>query len=84
MTRSNSSGGVRPSVLTLPGTVLDFLKEAGDPDLHEFVQIISGDGEEFHSLQQRVAPVLGFLQDAVIERHPLQVAVEIKLWIIKA
>jgi hypothetical protein len=55
--------------------MLDFLQEAGHPNFHEFVQIVSGDSQEFHPLQQRIAPVLRLLQNAVVERHPLQVAV---------
>ena len=66
---------VRTDVLR---AVLDLLQETGDPDFHKFVQIVGGDGEKLYSLQQRIAVVAGFFQDALVEGHPLQMAVEIE------
>ena len=66
---------VRADVLR---AVLDLLQEAGHPDFHEFVQIVRGDGQKLHSLQQRIAGIARLFQDALVEGHPLQVAVEIE------
>src|SRR5215472_11540228 len=58
--------------------MFNFSQEAGDADLHKFVEVVRGDGEKFYAFKERVAAVLGLLQNAVIESHPLQVAIEVK------
>src|SRR5579862_4715080 len=63
--------------------MLDFLQETGNADFHEFVQIVGRDGEEFHAFEEWILAVLGLLQNAVIECHPLQVAIEIELRIVE-
>ena len=46
------------------------LVQARDADAVEFVEVRSRNGQEADALQQRVAPVAGFLQDALIEFEP--------------
>jgi len=59
------------------------LQKAGYADFDKFVQIIGGDGQEFHTFEKRVAAILGFLQHPAVEGHPLQVAIEIKARIVE-
>lgn len=57
--------------------MFDLLKETGDTNFDEFVEIVRRDGEEFDALEKRVAGVARFLQHATIELQPLDVAVEV-------
>lgn len=57
--------------------LFDFLKEAGDTDFYEFVQIVCGDGEKLDALEKWVARVARFFQNAAIELQPLDVAIEV-------
>ena len=66
---------VRADVLR---AVLDLLQETGDPDFDKFVQIIGGDGEKLDSFKQRIAVIAGFFKYALVEGHPLEMAVEIE------
>ena len=57
--------------------VFDALQKTRYPDFHEFIQVIRGDGQKLHPLQQRVSDVPRLLQHAPIEFQPLHVAVEV-------
>ena len=50
--------------------------ERRDPDLEELVQVRGEDGEEPNALEQRVAGVLRFVQDACVELQPRPLASE--------
>ena len=63
--------------------MFDILQETRNANFHEFVQIVGGDGQEFYAFEQRIAAVARFFQHALVERHPLQVAVEVKAVIVK-
>ena len=49
--------------------------EPGHPDLEELVQPLGEDGEEFDPLQQRLAVVVGQVEEPVGELEPRQLAV---------
>jgi hypothetical protein len=56
--------------------ILNTLKQAADADFEEFIQIASGNGEELHALQKRIARILGFLKHTSIEREPRSLTVQ--------
>ena len=47
----------------IAGTVLDFLQKAGDADFHELIEVVRGDGQKLHALQQRIAADRGLLPE---------------------
>ena len=55
---------------------LDLATEAGHPDLEELVEVAGEDRQELHPLEQGVAPVPRLVEDAGVELHPGQLAVE--------
>ena len=71
---------VRADVLR---AMLDLLQETGDPDFNKFVQIIGGDGKKLDAFKQRVAVIAGFFKNALVEGHPLEMAVEIEARILE-
>src|SRR5438270_12488846 len=64
--------------------ILNLLEKAGDAHLHEFVEIIGGDGEKLDALEKRVADVASFLEHAAIELQPLNVAIEIMTRVVES
>jgi len=56
------------------------LLEAGDADFEKFVEIGTDDAEEFQPFQQRVAGIGSFIQNALVEFKPTQLAVEKMGW----
>lgn len=76
--------GGEPIRAEFPRSVLDALKKTGNSNLHEFVQIVRGDGQEFHALKKRVPDVPGLFQYAAIELQPPNVAVEVVLRIVES
>ena len=56
--------------------VFNALHHAGHADLDKFVEIGGGDGQELHPLEQGIARILGFLQNAAIEAQPGLIAAE--------
>ena len=62
----------------IAGAVLDFLQETRNADLHKFVEVVGRDGQEFHAFKQWVTAILRFFKYALVEGHPLHMAVEVK------
>ena len=60
-------------------TVLNLLQETGNTDLHELVQIIGGDCQKAHALEQGIGSVARLFQHKLIKGQPLQVAVQTQL-----
>ncbi len=54
----------------------DLIVEVGDPDHEELVQVRLPDGAVLEALDQGDRFVLGELEDAVVERHPRDLAVD--------
>ena len=50
--------------------------EAGDAHHEEFVEIVGGNRQETHPLQQRMIGVAGLLEHATVEMEPRQFAVD--------
>jgi hypothetical protein len=72
--------GQSSSVLTaLVVTLFKSLENGSEADFVEFVEVAGRDSEELHSLEQRIAFVLSFLQDAAIKGQPRLVAVEVSI-----
>src|SRR4029077_14663961 len=61
-------------------SLLGLLEKPRDADFDELVEIAGGDGEEFYALKERVGGVERFFEDAAIEGHPGEMAVEKKRW----
>ena len=57
--------------------MLDFLEEAGNTDLHEFVEIVGSNGEKLYAFEKRITWVAGFFEYTAIEFEPLNVAIEV-------
>ena len=55
---------------------LDLVVQARHPDHVELVEVVLVDRAELDPLEQRERPVLGELQDPVVEVHPRELAVE--------
>jgi hypothetical protein len=53
------------------------LPEPGDTDLEELVEVVGNDRQELDSLQERVAVVAGFMEDARVELDPGQLAIQV-------
>jgi hypothetical protein len=47
--------------------MFDALQKAGNANLHEFVQVAGGDGQKFHTLEERVIFVAGFFEDPAVK-----------------
>ncbi len=54
----------------------DLAAQAGDPHHVEFVEVVGGDREEAQPLEQRMVGVAGFVQHALIEGEPGQLAID--------
>ena len=54
----------------------DLLLQPGDADLEKFVEIRAGDAEKFHPLQQRRGGVQRFVEHALVELQPAQLAID--------
>jgi hypothetical protein len=72
---ASCSAGVRPSAGH--GAGFHLLAQPRDPDLEELVEIAREDGEESSAVEQRVALVARFVEDAGVELQPGQLAVEV-------
>ena len=59
------------------------LLEAGDADHEELVEVGAGDGEELQPLERGNAGIEAFLQHALVERQPGQLAIDEKLRIVE-
>ena len=77
-TRSCSSccSGVRPSGLRSDNALAHLAGEAGHAHHEEFVEVGGRDRQEAHPLQQRMADVLRFLQNAAVELQPGEFAID--------
>lgn len=53
-------------------------RQAGDPDHHEFVDVVCEDGEEFDAFEEEVAEVCGFFEDAAVELDERDFLVDIE------
>jgi hypothetical protein len=58
----------------LPGAQLSL--ESGDPDHRELFQIARRDRQKTEPFEQRIALVVGLLEDALVEGEPRQLAIE--------
>ena len=72
----NCCAAVRPSAEVPGGARLCLPDQRGDAHRVEFIEVGGADRQEAQPLQQRVARVLGFLQNAVVEIQPGQLAVD--------
>jgi hypothetical protein len=52
-------------------------QQAGKAHHVEFVEVVGGDGQEFHALEQRMRVVACLCEDAAVEPQPAQLAIEI-------
>ena len=57
--------------------LLNLLKETGNADLDEFIEIVCRDCQEFDALKKWIARIAGFFEDTAIEFEPLEVAIEV-------
>jgi hypothetical protein len=58
---------------------VELLLQAGDADFEELVQVGAEDGKKLDPLEQRVAGVARFLEDARIELEPAQFPIDVEL-----
>jgi len=63
VTLASSCSAVRAIRAHALRALFDFLKEAGDTDFYEFVQIVCGDGEKLDALEKWVARVRALLPE---------------------
>ncbi len=56
----------------------EFLQDGGDAHHEELVEVGAGDGEELDALEQRVRRILRLREDALVERQPAQLAVDVE------
>ncbi len=64
-------------------TVLDSLQKTRNTHFHEFIKIIRGNRQEFHSFQQWVSRIARFLQHSPVEVRPLHMTVQVVTRVIK-
>lgn len=69
-------GGAEAVERAFGGALGDFLMEETDAFHEEFVGVAGVDGEEFDAFEEGRAGVEGFVEDAVVEVEPGEVAVE--------
>jgi hypothetical protein len=60
----------------LDGIAFHLLLQAGDADFEKLIEVRADDAEEFQAFQQRILRVHGFVQDALVEFQPAQLAIE--------
>jgi len=84
VTRASSCSGVRPSGLTPLRALLDFLEEAGNADLDEFIQMLAVMARNLDALKKRVGDVARFFGHATIELKPLNMSVEVVAPVVEA
>jgi hypothetical protein len=63
-------GGAQPVVAGLAVAVFNALHQAGLADLHVFIEVRAGNGQELHAFQQRVRRVFGLFEHTPVELHP--------------
>ena len=68
----------QPVRTSLADPGLELLVEARDPDHEELVEVAIEDREEFHPLEKGPARVERFVQNALVESEPRNLAVEIQ------
>ena len=61
----------------LAGTVFDALQKTGNAHFDELIEIVGGDGEKLHALQERIGGIARFFQNAAVKLKPLHMAVQI-------
>jgi hypothetical protein len=61
----------------------DLLLEPADAFHEEFIQVVADDGQELDPLQQRRAWVVRLVQDALVEREPGQLAVQVQAGVVE-
>ena len=70
--------GRRQAVGRQPGRARGgLLAETGDADLEELVEVAGEDRQELHPLEERVARILGLVEDAGVPVEPGQLAVDV-------
>jgi hypothetical protein len=69
-------GGRHPGGVAFRAPLLAQHLQPADADHDEFVQVRAGDGQEFQTLQQRQPLVRRFVQDALVEFEPAELAIE--------
>src|SRR5262249_39734163 len=69
-------GGRLPVEAPLHDIAFHLLLEPGYAHLKKFIQVGRGNGEEFDSLQEGIGRIERFVQDALIEGQPAQLAAE--------
>ena len=67
--------GAEPVGRAGPQSGRHLVLEAGHPDLEELVETLGEDGQELHPLEQRLALVVGQVEESVGELEPGQLAV---------
>jgi hypothetical protein len=53
----------------------DLLLDAGDADFEKLIEVGAGDAKKLHPLEQRIAGIQRFIQDALIKLQPAQLPV---------
>jgi hypothetical protein len=57
--------------------MFDALEKTGNANFHELIQVAGGDGQKFHTLEQRIIFIAGLFEDAPVKLQPLQVPIKI-------
>ena len=76
-------GGRKPVRADLAAALLGLLQKAGDANFYEFVEIVGGNGQELHPLEQRIRRIVGLFEHAAVELQPRKVPVDIESRILK-
>ena len=59
----------------------DLLFGAGDADLEKFVEVGTGDAEEFDAFEEGVLRIHRGIEDALVEFQPAQLAIQKMFWV---
>ena len=63
--------------------LLGLLKQAGDADFDELIQIAGGDGQKLHAFEEGIVRVERFFEDAAVELQPGKMAVKEKARVVR-
>ena len=61
-----------------PGASGELLLQPGDANLEELIEVAREDGQEADAFEQRIALVDRFVQHAIVEVEPRQLAVDVR------
>src|SRR5208337_3574992 len=76
-------GGGEAVGTDIPGAMCNLLQKAGNADFHELIEVVCRNGQKLYAFKEGIRRVARFFQNALVEGHPLEMAVEVKTRFVK-